>query len=603
MGLFKGQSLQNRYQILAMLGQGGMGAVYRAWDARLKIPVALKELQPQPDLDRQALERLRQQFEQEATVLARLKHPHLVGVTDFFREGQNDYLVMEFVQGESLAARIGREGPLAEKYVLYWAHQLLQALAYCHREGVIHRDVKPHNVIIDRDGSAVLVDFGLVKLWDPRDPRTRTVMRGIGTPEYAPPEQYDVAAGHTDARSDVYSLGATLYHALSGHSPPTATQRTAGRGVLRPLRELAPGVSLATEAVVQRAMALVAEDRYSSAREMAAALGARPRAAPDASVVSQSRIRQPGRTRPKRPDWWVWGLVGLAGLLLCTIATAGSVAVYSRLQAGRGTGTQGVATVAARAAATATADAEASAAATIAAGSNRTTATHDALTSATAQAAAATATMQAGATATVMARLEESARAASHWPLVLADTFDSNANGWPTGSDSFQRGTTTKSFSNGKYRYSGTATSDSAVLGSAPITDPLGDFYATIEARRISGTESSFFGLMFQYDQHATDGGFFLISDTGDFAVLAIEGGQSAIMVSRRKAPAIRPGEVNRLTVISEGSHYIFLVNDQIVGETDYTELAGGMVGTAIQFNEAGYSGVFEFDNFELRAP
>ena len=188
--LTTGTILQNRYRIVSLLGQGGMGAVYRAWDMRLNVPVALKEMVPQPGLDSQTLAQLRQQFQQEANILARLNHPHLVRVTDFFEEENNAYLVMDFVEGESLADRIARQGALPETEVLSWAGQLLDALSYCHARGVIHRDIKPQNVVIRPDGRAVLVDFGLVKLWDPSDPRTRTVMRGMGTPEYAPPEQY-----------------------------------------------------------------------------------------------------------------------------------------------------------------------------------------------------------------------------------------------------------------------------------------------------------------------------------------------------------------------------------------------------------------------------
>ncbi|OQY24810.1 MAG: hypothetical protein B6I35_00700 [Anaerolineaceae bacterium 4572_32.2] len=196
MTLTQGQMIGKRYRVVSLLGQGGMGAVYRAWDTRLNIPVALKEMIPQPGLDPQTLAQLRQQFQQEAQVLARLKHNYLVSVTDFFEERGNAYLAMEFVQGENLAERIEREGALPEEQVTAWAKQLLDALAYCHSQGIIHRDVKPQNVIItpegappDARGGAVLVDFGLVKLWDPNDPRTKTAMRGMGTPEYAPPDR------------------------------------------------------------------------------------------------------------------------------------------------------------------------------------------------------------------------------------------------------------------------------------------------------------------------------------------------------------------------------------------------------------------------------
>ena len=263
---------QNRYRIVRTLGHGGMGAVYRAWHIGLEIPVAIKEMVPQPELDPQALAQLRGQFKREAVTLARLSHNNLVHVIDSFEEGGNAYLVMEMVEGECLADCITREGALPEALVLRWAHQLLDALAYCHGQGVIHRDIKPHNIIIRSDGQAVLVDFGLVKLWDPRDPRTKTVVRGMGTPEYAPPEQYDVEAGHTDVRSDIYALGATLYHALAGQAPPTATQRIVNPEALAPLRALVPGVDSRTEAVLLEALELRPIDRFQSAREMAAAL-------------------------------------------------------------------------------------------------------------------------------------------------------------------------------------------------------------------------------------------------------------------------------------------------------------------------------------------
>ena len=253
--LDRGHMLQNRYRIVSLLGQGGMGAVYRARDTRLDIPVALKEMIPQQGIDEHTLAQLRQQFQQEAQVLARLKHNHLVGVTDFFEERGNAYLVMEFVEGESLDQRIERQGALSEQRVLECAQQLLDALAYCHGQGVIHRDVKPQNVIITPQEQAVLVDFGLVKLWDPGDPRTRTAMRGIGTPEYAPPEQYDVGPGHTDPRSDIYSLGATLYTILTGKAP------FAGNDIAEVLRKVRAGEFAAPRAVRSRKEGNHADDK------------------------------------------------------------------------------------------------------------------------------------------------------------------------------------------------------------------------------------------------------------------------------------------------------------------------------------------------------
>jgi hypothetical protein len=327
MALAKGQVIGGRYRIVSLLGQGGMGAVYRTWDTRLNVPVALKEMTPQPGIDVQTLAQLRQQFEREANTLARLSHPHLVDVTDYFEEGDNTYLVMKFVEGESLADWIAREGLLPERQVLAWAGQLLDALVYCHGEGVIHRDVKPQNVVITPKGQAVLVDFGLVKLWDPNDPRTQTAMRGMGTPEYAPPEQYDAHMGYTDARSDIYGVGATLYHALTGQPPPTVTMRIVNPDALAPVRALAPGVGKSTEAAVARALELQPSARFQSAQEMTGALGvgavvAEP-TAPQRQPTGVMAGARPAVLLRRRVPGWVWALAGLAPVVAVALAVRG----------------------------------------------------------------------------------------------------------------------------------------------------------------------------------------------------------------------------------------------------------------------------------------
>jgi serine/threonine-protein kinase len=275
MTLNPGTVLQNRYRIVSMLGQGGMGAVYRTWDTRLSIAVALKEMVPQPGIEPALLSELQKQFQQEAVVLARLNHPHLVRVTDYFQEEGKAYLAMDFVDGESLADKIEREGAQSQEQVIEWGKQLLDALAYCHNQGIIHRDIKPQNVICRSDDRVVLVDFGLVKLWNPTDPQTRTVMRGMGTPEYAPPEQYDLQDSHTDPRSDLYSLGATLYHALTGQVPPTATLRMAKPEAYRPPRAIKRDISPPLETAITKAMALPVQERFPSAEAMAEVLTAR----------------------------------------------------------------------------------------------------------------------------------------------------------------------------------------------------------------------------------------------------------------------------------------------------------------------------------------
>lgn len=342
MPLDTGQLLQQgRYRIVKRLGEGGMGAVYRAWDTRLNMPVALKEMVPQPGLDSQMLLHFHEQFWQEAKVMARLNHPNLVRVTDFFDLDSRTYLVMDYVEGQSLEQYIKDHGAVEESQILAWAEQLLDALAYCHSQGIIHRDIKPQNVIIRPDGRVVLVDFGLVKLWDPNDPRTKTAMRGMGTPEYAPPEQYEMRQGHTDIRSDIYSLGATLYHALTGQAPPTATLRVADPHQFSAPRSIVPNVSRKTESVILKALELDRSARWQNATEMAAALGVslpewngtsaveKTLALPASGRGGTERItgERPRERRRRSMPVWVWIIAAV--VLLCGLV-GGGIAVFGQ---------------------------------------------------------------------------------------------------------------------------------------------------------------------------------------------------------------------------------------------------------------------------------
>lgn len=297
MTLTSGQVLQNRYRIARLLGQGGMGAVYRAWDLNLNIPVALKELVPEPGIDPVTLAQLRAQFQREAQVLANLAHPSLTRVTNHFEWGSNVYLVMDFVEGESLDALIARLGPLPEAQVLNWTAQLLDALATCHAQHIIHRDVKPQNIIIRPDGRAVLVDFGLVKLWDPRHPQTQRIIRGMGTREYASPEHYGLGGRHTEPRSDLYSLGATMYHALTGQEPPSAIDRWATPSSFTNPRRLRADLQPETESAILRAMTLDLNQRVQDTREMTSALGMESGARVE-SVAAPSQVNVSSKRRP-----------------------------------------------------------------------------------------------------------------------------------------------------------------------------------------------------------------------------------------------------------------------------------------------------------------
>ncbi len=270
--LVTGTVLQNRYQIVRQLGQGGMGAVFEAIDQRLDTTVALKETLF-------ADERLRKQFEREARLLARLHHPALPRVSDHFSEGEGQFLVMQFITGEDLAEMIGhRRGPFPVDQVLSWADQLLDALDYLHTQDpqIIHRDIKPQNLKLTSRGQIILLDFGLAKGHASEISRVTTSASIFGyTPNYAPLEQ--VQGLGTDPRSDIYSLSATLYHLLTGEKPPDALTRAAAivngqPDPLLPANELNKSVSEETATVIGRGMAQNREQRPTTAAAMRRAL-------------------------------------------------------------------------------------------------------------------------------------------------------------------------------------------------------------------------------------------------------------------------------------------------------------------------------------------
>ena len=292
-----GQVLKGRYRIQAILGEGGMGTVYLAQDTLLDRPRAIKELCPDPLADEARLLAARAQFEREARVLRGLRHKNLPHVSDYFSIDENDYLVMDYIQGESLADLLGRKKRPTERLLYIWLDQILDALEYCHRHHVLHRDIKPANIILTSEGKVMLVDFGLVKFLDPHNPRTATIVRGLGTPEYTPLEQYDASMGHTDARSDIYALGATLYHLLTGRPPQPVSQRILKPDTHPDIRELNPKISAWMSVFVRKAMAVRPENRYQSTGEMRRDLRTQVLKVRHHSAVGSAPLRTPQTVR------------------------------------------------------------------------------------------------------------------------------------------------------------------------------------------------------------------------------------------------------------------------------------------------------------------
>ncbi|MEQ8191057.1 MAG: protein kinase [Candidatus Eremiobacterota bacterium] len=255
--------LENRYKIIGLIKSGGMGALYRALDMRLESTCAVKELLPFYGR-KEEQEEAKKWFKREAAILASLDHPNLPKVSDYFISNNRYYIVMDFIEGDNLKTivdKTGEKGLEAEK-VIKWSKDILKILDYLHTQNppVIYRDIKPSNIMIHRDGRAILIDFGIARVID-RDSNTEKTV--IGTEGYCPVEQY---RGKVEARSDIYALGATMHHLLTG-LPPVPFK-------FEPLREIIPEISPEVEEIVMKSLKEKPQDRFASAKDMLIALDA-----------------------------------------------------------------------------------------------------------------------------------------------------------------------------------------------------------------------------------------------------------------------------------------------------------------------------------------
>ena len=347
-----GQLLAGRYELQDVTGSGGMSSVYRARDTVLERTVAIKILHEHYSDDPEYVER----FRREARALAQLNHPNIVTVIDRGEFEGRQFIVFEHVEGENLKELIDREGQLPVDHALALVHQVARGLAFAHEHGVVHRDVKPHNVLIDADGVAKVTDFGIARSIEPADGLTETGTL-LGTSEYIAPEQ---ASGRcVDERSDQYSLAAVLYELLTGSPPFTGDNfmAVAMKHVQEPVpsvRESRPDVSPRLDAIVSRAMAKRPEDRFPTTEALMAALeaeradtdGALPPAlasTPDDGATESIPVPGPlppstQRSRRRFPLPILVGLVivGVAALVIALVIAGGGTDSLTRSGAGGG---------------------------------------------------------------------------------------------------------------------------------------------------------------------------------------------------------------------------------------------------------------------------
>ncbi|MBL7198554.1 MAG: serine/threonine protein kinase [Anaerolineae bacterium] len=260
-------TIGNRYQVLRLLGKGGMSSVYLVRDRRISGQyLAAKEMSDATIATTEERKQAIDAFQQEAQLLARLEHANLPRVTEFLSQGDRHYLLMDCIDGETLQDLLAqRAAPFAEAEVLGWAGQLCSVLSYLHTRHppVIFCDLKPGNIMLGRDGRLKLIDFGIARFflqhWMASEPQR------LGTPGYAPPEQY--GQSQADARWDVYALGVTLHQLLTLHDPASTLF------ALPPVRRLNPAVSPRTQAAITQAIQPDPNHRFRSAAEMGHALG------------------------------------------------------------------------------------------------------------------------------------------------------------------------------------------------------------------------------------------------------------------------------------------------------------------------------------------
>lgn len=276
-----GDFLDNKYLIREKIAQGGMGAIFKAEDPKGQI-VAIKTACFDPVFCDDNRGSVRERLSIEMRVLHPLNHPYIPKIYGQFSFEDNEYLVMEYVEGRTLdeiAFDGRRDGRLLEELrVKGWAMQVLDALEYLHGQNppIVHRDIKPNNLMLSSDGRVYLIDFGLMKQVR-RGMTTAPMIQGIGTEEFSPPEQYVGGEGLSDQRTDIYSLGATLYFLLTNKYPPKAVDRMVPSSIgvslgIPSIRRVNPTVSRQTERVVKKAMEIDPDARFQKAKDMRNAL-------------------------------------------------------------------------------------------------------------------------------------------------------------------------------------------------------------------------------------------------------------------------------------------------------------------------------------------
>ena len=347
---YVGQQI-DRYRITERLGMGGMAVVYKAYDTRLERDVAIKFIRT-GEIPESQHERLFKRFEREAKSQARFSHRNIIPVFDYGEVDGSPYLVMAFISGGTLKDRL--HGPVDWRQAVRWLIPVAEALSYAHQHGIVHRDVKPGNILFDKEDQPILTDFGIAKVLETDEATLTGTGLGVGTPEYMAPEQWQ---GKTSAATDQYALGVVLYELITGRKPyaadtPAAVAIMQATEPLSPPSKIVSGIPERVEKVLYKALARNPEDRYENMGEFALALRGlmaeaetaepilpqkdtqkqEPTYAPQASSSSEGITRDAldatpveametaSKSKRELPKWVPWAGLGIIGLAIIGLA-------------------------------------------------------------------------------------------------------------------------------------------------------------------------------------------------------------------------------------------------------------------------------------------
>lgn len=315
-----------QYRVIEQLGSGGMATVFKAYHPALDRYVAIKILHPAFKADPQFFER----FQREARIVAKLEHPHIIPVYDFNEHHGEPYLVMRFVEGETLKPEMSGK-PLPAADILRLLRPICSALSYAHQQGVLHRDIKPSNIMVTTDGHIFLTDFGLARMVQAGESTLSQDMM-IGTPQYISPEQAQ-GISQLDGRTDIYSLGVVLFEMFTGRVPFSADTpfATIHDHIYTPLplpSAINPAIDPAAERLLLKALAKDPNDRFATADELLTAL--EKTLNPPKTPSSTARV-VPAADRKDKLPWWVW-VGGLALFLVIFVGIIGGARLWQRAQ-------------------------------------------------------------------------------------------------------------------------------------------------------------------------------------------------------------------------------------------------------------------------------